>query len=299
MLTPSDFLYGVALPFVLAALLLLAAWRPWKRSHTPAAFWGGPLASGAAFVTTFALLQGPGHVIALSSAIMWLFYIGIGFTLLGVADALVRLPHAIRGILVFAFAAAAAALLLRFNFTNQTWDVLHGALWLGAIAATTLLWWASFEQSAVGGGMTAPLAMAAVSGASGMIVAVLVEQTTGQGLGAIAIAFTVAVILMAWSGRASVERGAAVVIGGIGVSALAGSYFISSLPIQYVLLLAFAPATLWLGRIPHIRRMRPWLRVTIQIVLLMIPLTVAASMAIAQARQDASAGSDPYSSGSL
>lgn len=230
---------------------------------------------------------------------MWLFYLSLGFTLLGLADALVRLPGVVRGFLVFVAAGAGAGLLLRFNFANQTWDALHGALWLGAIAAMALLWWLSFEQSAFDGGMTAALAMGAVSGISAMIVAVLVEQTTGQAMGAMAIVFAVAAVLTGWSRQASVRRGTAMVVAGIGVSALAGSYFISSLPLQYLLILVFAPATLWIGRIPVVRRLRPWMRVVVQLVLLLIPLGIAAGLAIAQAKRDATVGSDPYTSAAL
>jgi hypothetical protein len=247
-------------------------------------------------VSTFAVLQGPRHVLAPASAILWLFYIGLGFTLLGVIDALFRLPQVIRGTVVFVAAGAAAALLLRFNFANQTWDALHGAVWLGGIAAVAVIWWASFEQAATGGAITGPLAMGAFSGVSGLIVALLVEQTTGQALGAMAIAFIVAIALVAWSRRASVERGTAMVLAGVGACALAGEYFISSLPIQYILLIAVAPLTLWIGRIPAIRRRRPWLRVVIQMVVLLIPLGIAAGMAVVQAKNDATMGSDPYMS---
>ncbi len=295
MLTPTDLLYGVLLPFVLATVILLVAWRPWRRTGRAPSRWGGPLAAGMTFAGTFALLQGPLHVLRPGSATMWLFYLDLGFMLLGLADSILQLPHVVRGIVLFGGAVAAAGLLLKFNFSNQTWDALHGALWLGGIAAITLLWWASFEQAAVGGGMTAPLAMAAVSGVSALIIAVLVEQTTGQALGAMAVALTVAVVLAAWARRASVERGTAMVVAGIGVSALAAAYFISSLPVQYVLILATAPVTLWVGRIPAIRRLRPWPRVMVLIGLLLIPLGIAAGLAIAQAKRDATLNGDQYS----
>jgi hypothetical protein len=294
MLTSSDLLFGVALPLALATFILLLAWKPWRRGGTPPAQWGGPLAVGLAFAITFAALQGPRHVLPVNSAIMWLFYISLGFTLLGLIDSLLRLPLLVRGILIFVAAAVSAFILLRFNFTNQTWDALHGSLWLAAIAAVAVLWWASFEQSAIGGRMIASLSMAAVGGISALIVAVLVEQTTGQAMGAMALALTIAVVLAAWSRRASVERGTAVVLAGIGVTALFGEYFISSLPLQYVLLLGFAPATLWVGRIGFINRQRPWVRSIIQLILICIPLGIAAALAIAQAKRDATIGGDPY-----
>jgi len=294
MLTSSDLIFGVILPFALATVILAIAWRPWKRSRGTPGLWGGPVACGVAFAAAFALLQGPRHLFPPNSAIMWLFFVAIGFTLLGLIDALVLLPRTLGAILVFAAAAGGAGLLLKFNFINQNWDALHGVLWLGAIAAMTAFWWASFEQSAVGGSMTAPLAMAATGGISALIIAVLVEQTTGQALGAMTIALGVAVVLMAWSGKATVARGTGIVVAGIGVSALAAAYFISSLPLQYVLLLAFTPAALWVGRVPAISRLRPWLRSVVQIALLLIPLVVAAVLAVLQARRDATMGSDPY-----
>jgi hypothetical protein len=293
-LTKSDLVFGVILPFALATVILAIAWRPWKRSRGAPALWGGPLACGLAFAATFALLQGPSHLFPPNSAIMWLFFVAIGFTLLGLIDALVSLPRVVRALLLFAAAAGGAGLLLKFNFTNQTWDAVPGALWLAAIAATTVFWWASFEQSAAGASMAAPLAMGATSGVSALIVAVLVEQTTGQALGAMTIALGVAVVLMAWSGKATAARGTAMVVAGIGVSALVAAYFISSLPLQYVLLLGIAPATLWIGRVPAIRRLRPTLRVIVQIAILLIPLVVAAVLAVLQARHDATMGSDPY-----
>jgi hypothetical protein len=294
MLTSSDLLYGVILPFALATIALSVAWQPWKRSRGTPAQWGGPIAAGAAFAATFVALQGPRHVFPPGSAIMWLFYVAVGFSLLGLMDSMTRLPKIVRTALVFVVAFCGAGLLLRFNFTNQTWDILHGAMWLGAIAGVAGLWWVSFEQSAASDGMTAPLAMAAVSGISALIIAVLVEQTTGQAMGAMAIALSVAIVLMIWSGKASLKRGTAMVVAGLGVNALAAAYFISSLPLRYVLLLAFAPAMLWLGKIPAIHRLRPWMRVGVQIVLLLIPLGIAAVLAVQQAKRDAAIEGDPY-----
>jgi hypothetical protein len=296
MLTSSDILYGVILPFALSVVILLVAWRPWKRSRGTPAAWGGPLAAGAAFAVAFASLQGLHHVLALSSAIMWLFYIAAGFTLLGLVDASVRLPSALRAVLVFVAAVAASGMLLRFEFTNHVWDPQHGVLWLSAIALVTLLWWITLEQTAVGGAIVAPLAMGALGGSSALIIAVLVEQTTGQAIGAMTIAVGVAMVMMIWSGKASLARGTAMVVAGVGVSALAAEYFVSSLPLQFVLLLAFAPVMLWSGRVPAIRRMRPWRRTAVRFVLLLIPLGVAVVLAILQARRDATiGGGDPYS----
>ena len=38
----------------------------------------------------------------------------------------------------------------------------------------------------------------------------------------------------------------------------------------------------------------PWLRVVVQMVLLLLPLAIAAGLAVVQAQKDATLGSDPY-----
>ena len=106
MLTRSDLTFGVVLPLLLSTLILLLAWRPWRRKDSRPARWGGPLAVGASFATTFAALQGVRHAVRASSAIMWLFYVGLGFTLLALIDAPLGTATMGAGILVFVASTA-------------------------------------------------------------------------------------------------------------------------------------------------------------------------------------------------
>jgi len=104
MLTSSDLIFGVILPFALATVILAIAWRPWNVLAARRGC-GRPSGLRGGVRRRFALLQGPRHLFPPNSAIMWLFFVAIGFTLLGLIDALVLLPRTLGAILVFAAAA--------------------------------------------------------------------------------------------------------------------------------------------------------------------------------------------------
>jgi hypothetical protein len=290
MLTTSDILLGIVLPFLLSgAILVLGRIIPGPRH------WPGPLAIGAAFSAGFGCIEGASHLFPPSSAVPWLCHLGVLFTLAGLFDAFIKMPMWLRVIVVFVATLLGAGLLLRFNFTNHTWDAAHGATWLIGIAAIAVVWWACFEFAADESGIAMPLGAMFFLGIAGMVVMLVADQTVGQALGAAAVALAAATGVVACWPRVSLARGTAVVVAGLGVCALAAAYFVSDVPIIDLSLIAIAPLLLALGRwLPWTKR--PWLRLSVRMVIVLIPLGIALAQAVAQfQREAAEKSSDPYS----
>src|SRR3954468_13672198 len=58
MFTPREILFTTVVPAAIALLVLVASWRPWRRAvPVTRGHWGGPLAAGLAFVTSYGLLD--------------------------------------------------------------------------------------------------------------------------------------------------------------------------------------------------------------------------------------------------
>src|SRR5688572_4407544 len=96
MFTPREILYLTALPAGIALLSLTLSWRPWQRNDRAVlrGHWGGPLATGVAFMTSYALLDGETPAWPPAQARHWLFYLAAGLALLGLIDALaLRFVH--------------------------------------------------------------------------------------------------------------------------------------------------------------------------------------------------------------
>jgi len=291
MLSPSDILFGVLLPFALAGLTLTLARLVAKGNS-----WAGPAAIGVAFVVAFGCIEGFAHIFPPASAVPWLFHVGLLFTLVGLLDAVVRMPVWVRAIVVSLATVLGAGLLLRFNFVNHTWDALHGSAWLVGIAGVAVIWWCCFEYAAVNAGVVMPLGAMFIMGIAGLVVMLVADQTIGQALGALAVALGAAAAVVAWFKDKSLVRGTAAVVAGVGACSLAAAYFVSDVPIVDLALVAIAPPLLAASGWLPLGKGRPWLRVLIRLVIVLIPLGIALGLAVKQFREEAAErSSDPYS----
>jgi hypothetical protein len=293
MLSTNDILSGVLLPAILSGLILLAGIR-WASGRA----WVSVLALGVPFTLAFACVNGAGHLLPPSGAVDWLFYLGLLFTGVGLVDSSVRLQLWARALAMFLAAGAGAFLLLRFNFINQTWDIAHGVGWLTLLAAVSTIWWACLETVALEGGILLPASAMLILGIGGLAIMLDADQTTGQAMGALAVALAAAAGIAIWRPAIRFARGACAVITGVGVCAIAGAYFISDVPALHLILIAAAPLMLLAGRWSPVRRL--WLAVGIRIALLLIPLGFALGLAVLQFRQEqADRSADPYSLGPI
>lgn len=285
-------LAGVALPLAIALLVLPTGWWLLKGKH----YWPATVATGVAFIAAFGLLEGTSQLFPPRSAAPWLFYLGGGILVLAVLDSCVRMPAILRGLLVFLATGAAAGWLLKFNFTNGTWDLFHGLLWLAAIGAAATASWAALEFTASFGGIAAPMAMAATTGLAAIGTAMAADQTVGQGLGAMALVMTVALGFSLFSTKPTVARGSAIVVASMTVLLLSAATFVSPLELRTASIYALAPIALLVGLIPLVRRARPWKRITIQIIALMIALGIALGFAVAQFQRDKNDQTESFAS---
>jgi hypothetical protein len=290
-LSTGDILLGVLLPFVLAAGILKLA-----RLMKIGGQWTGPVAVGVAFTVAFGCIEGAKHLFPPASAVPWLFYVGVLFTGVGVLDASVRMPGWLRAVVIFLATGLGAGLLLRFNFTNQTWDALRGALWLGGIAIVAVIWWACFENVAREGGVVMPVGAMMVCGMAGLVVMLVSDQTVGQPAGALAVALAGVAAVVGWFGDISLARGTAAVIAGVGVCMLAMAYFISGVPMVDLGLVAAAPLVLAAGAALPNNGSHPSRQLAIRLMIVLFPLGIALGLAVAQfQREKAENSADPYS----
>lgn len=279
MLTASDILFGAALPFALSlAVLLLIRKR-----------WAAPLAIGVSFTLAFALIEGFAHLFPPSSAVAWLFYVGLLLTVLGLLDAAIAMPIWLRPIAVFIGTAIGLGLLLRFNFANHTWNLVHGLAYLAILAAIATIWWATLESTASEGGILMPVAAMLITGIGGLVSMLVADQIDGQALGALATALAGAA-LAGLLAKIPFTRGMAVVVSGIAVCALASAYFVSDVPMLDLGLVAIAPLLLFATRWLPLPR-RPWLRSAIRLIITLIPLLIALGLAVAQFKREAAENS--------
>src|ERR1700730_2436548 len=58
MLTPADIMIGLVLPALVCAVVLLAAWRSWRRTSNRDGRWAGGLAIGAAVAIAYSRFVG-------------------------------------------------------------------------------------------------------------------------------------------------------------------------------------------------------------------------------------------------
>ena len=87
MLTARDIVFGVGLPAIISAIVLVIAWQPWRSQPTPTgAEWAGPPALGAGFTGAYWSLFGRPSFPPIDS-IDWLFFLALLLAVCGVVDA--------------------------------------------------------------------------------------------------------------------------------------------------------------------------------------------------------------------
>src|SRR5688572_17755523 len=132
MLTANDLLFGMVVPAVIAAagvLLSLASRRAWV----------APIAIGAAFLCGFVGMFSWSSFRPTDS-LEWLWLVGVSAALLGVAQALWRIPIGLNAALVLVISTGSAWLLLR-PLVPHTWNERQATMWISALAAAITAAW--------------------------------------------------------------------------------------------------------------------------------------------------------------
>lgn len=289
MLTLSDVLRFVVTPLVVSAILIAVTGR---------FSWGPALAAGAAFIAAFAAIAGPAKVWRIPDATGWLVYAGGVFTAIALFATVVAQRGWLVPIVQLIATAAVAGLMLRFNFSNRTWSPLGGGIVLLIISLLALINTASMRWRAKQRTIVTPLAMSMIAGLGGLAVMTLADQSVGEGIAALGVAF-LPVVAGSFLSRQTSASESAIVFGGVLVTCLACSAYASEVPlIDAAIIAAAAPLFALSGLLPK-WKLRDWQLATIRLVITAVPLLIVLGLAV-RAMQKANesgneSGGDQYS----
>jgi hypothetical protein len=266
-----DAIWSIFVPAGIALLILLAS------RLKPGAWWL-PSAFGAAFLIAFpGIRYEPWQIPALSEASNWLWIIGGVIALLAVIDSMTRLQNWARTVAVFVIAAIAAGVFLKFKF--RVWTPAQGTMMLLAGGALAALWWVAIESAAdEGGGFVSILGWLIGVGICGVILpsASHIYGKLGLLLAAVSGALLVACLLP----RSRIAlRGFSTIYAIMAVLLLAGATYLSDITPLFLWLLASTPLFILIGHLVPVR-LNPWVRNTIRLILVALPLFTAVTLAI-------------------
>jgi hypothetical protein len=301
MFTPREILYTSAVPAGIALVVLLASWRPWRRTRPVLrGHWGAPLAAGAAFATAYGLLDGETPAWPPAQARHWLFFIAIGLTLLGLLDAVLGgvlpAPEWLRAEVALVASAALVVRLFASVLSADTWPAPSAVQWIAGMTIVLHVAWVSAEQLARRLPRAAPplvllvftAGVAAVTALSGSLV-------YGRLAGVLAVVTAVACVVSLTAPAFTLARGGVAVIVPLAVAVLLLGYHLADPGVGAVNggLLLSALLLPWLARLRPLRRRRPWVRVTAAVLLALVPVSLAvarAGVAFRRAQQQDTAG---------
>jgi hypothetical protein len=280
MLTARDLLFGVGLPAIIVAIVLVIAWRPWRSQRTPAGGeWGGPLALGAGFAAGYLALFGRPPFPPIDST-DWLFFLAVLLAVSGVIDGLWRLPGWLRCVVGLAVAALTVTSLLS-PLVRNTWGPAEGAAWLAALAAIVWLVWSSLDALAGrDGNDSLVLQLVAVSGMASLVLMLSGSLKLAQLGGAQTAALGASLLVSLVSRSRGFARGAIPVFVVLSSGLMISGHFFASLTAANALLLGAAPLLCWIDQIPTVHNLRRWQRVVVRTIAVLIPCLAALAIAV-------------------
>jgi hypothetical protein len=265
---------GVLLPVLVAAAVLLAGLRPWRRPGAEGrGGWWGAWALAAAFFAASWALRGRPHLPA-REATEWIPWLAVPAAAAALPLAR-RLPGwgtwLARGAL-----SLALSVLLLLPLLRHTWSAGAGTAWIaGLAAAVLLLWWALEGLAARLRDPSVPLVLLGVASGSGAVLMLSGSALLGQLAGALAAALGPLWLVSWWRKDAGLGRAAVPVV----VVVLAGLWmagrFYADLPAASAALLALAGPAAWTVLLPPVRRLALWARLAIGAAAVIVPLAAA------------------------
>lgn len=260
----------------------MLGWQPWRR-FAPPGLWVSPVAIALGFIFAFPGINF-GHwqcpVGAPKESSAWLLWVAIVAMLAGLLSATLWQPRWIVAIVVFVLSAIACAMLLKFQFTTQTWGGGFGTIMIFAFATESTAWWLVLEQAREESPMLVELLVGIASACVALTLMLTGSKTYGQfGL---AIGFAAAGLLPAILWRRNVPlRGLPAVFSVMLVPILTGGFYLSSLPRIELLILSSTPLFIAVGILLP-ARLTGWKRITLRLILAFIPLVTATTIAAVQ-----------------
>ena len=297
---PSDFLFDIIIPALLALLAVCIAWRPWQRFPVPVrGHWGGAAAVGIAVLAAHPAVMGGWPRFPPPDANSRMFVVELLALIVGLFDALVRPARWVTTLLMFLVIAAAVGFILKFKLFAE-WSAAASIGFVLLCGLLGAVWWITLEVMADEGGLVAPLSMWMIASTAAVAFMLTEGLLWGKLTLSLAAAAGAMVVIVLWRNTVSLSHGATHAFVIVLLSLLVSSHYLASLTYGQLLTLLSAPAFLWIGfllaRMTPLARARPWQRAMVRLMLLAIPM--AAVLVVAMIEFSRSAGAtdeaDPY-----
>ena len=262
------FIVTVAVPGAIAAVFLLASWRPWKKADpVQRGYWGGALGFTAAYVVGHLLNMGRVPSVPPTLVQDWLPLVALGAGVVGFATSLKRVP-ALAGVVGTALVSMAASGAIIADLAESMRPALGVSVGVvagaGLLAAASVWFFGDLADRAKG---FAPPAVLWVALAGTSYLFMMHKAAFAMHLsGVLASACAVAALLAWWRPGVSIAHGAVHVV----LVTFAGMCLVATLFAElpwWVGLAAFvSPQAAWVGDLPFVRSRRPWVRALVRII---------------------------------
>ncbi|HEV3163424.1 MAG TPA: hypothetical protein VGZ22_05245 [Isosphaeraceae bacterium] len=266
---------------VAAAVLVIAFWlarrsgRSWLRDA------GEVLALGLGYLAGHqATIGSPPMPLSLSmEAMHWLGFVAVAAILVGLIEAFLPAPSWLRwllraGLVVLTVWLVANSLLDPQRDDRLSWPSLAAAILIA------LAFWANLQSLADRqAGRGVPLAIMVLAGSACPIILMAGIIVVAE-LAAALWFCTFAVLVAAWLDRGtSLARGGVTVVASLLIGLVLNGLYYGDLPPATAILMALAPAGLWLGRIGSLQRHPRW-RATACSLAVLLPLVAALAITV-------------------
>ncbi len=279
--TPIQMVCGLFLPAALVGLAAALAWRLFAEAR-----WVfGPLVAvgfGIAYWNLEPKIGWPPS----ANVLYLLFYFARAAGILAKADALFRPPFWLRIVVLMILWRLAVRLLLLPQTPNSI-SPSSLEMWIDLSTLVTLIWWLAFEGLAERcPGVTVPLLLAAMAGASAIVLALGWHiLSSGALAGALAMMCIAAAVLGAFSPRISFSRGFAQTVVLILQLILVHGYFYTDAALTgqqqlWIGLVLASPLLAFIGEFSLFRRQRPIWRLAARLAPALIVLAVVCAATV-------------------
>lgn len=270
-------LAGVVPPLLVSALLVLAAWRPWRAPTTTAGVragrgWAASGAVGLSLAVAFPLITGE-LALPPRTAVGYLPFIGLAAWAVGAGCSTWNKSALVRALVALVACGLVAFVVLR-PMLRHAWPGAGGWLRVGVLGAAAAGVWVLLAPlegdrgrgkgggtgGGNGGGARVSLALWAGSVAGAVMLLLAESASLAQAAGAVAVGLGVLVVVSWWRPVLAVGAGAAgawsMAMGGV---LLAGHAYAGTPPgVASVVLVLVSPLAAWAGRVGWVSRRPGW-----------------------------------------
>ncbi len=272
----NELLRAVGWPALAGGLLLVAAWRPWRRQHTAASgTWGGAVGLGASLLLSHGLMKGGWPAIVPPDQWQWLLHLVPVAMAVAIFDGSRRWPEALRWTVHLSLAALTGWLLVG-PWLEGFW------LWRIALGLNVVVLIRGLDAPLRRAcGPSLPLCLCVAAGGGSLLLVMSFNGRLALLGAALAACLAVAAALAWW--RPAVSLGGGITVLAVALPGLlySGCFLaFSEIPRWTYVLVALSPLGVWAGELPPLKgRQRAVARVVAVGVITAVAVAVAARTA--------------------